>query len=284
MKKSLILCLLALTFGMFSCDVEDENNANGKLSISMTDAPFPTDMILEANVTINKIEVRQAGDEEEGEGEDEDNAFITLSEEETTLNLLDLTGGVTANLVDIEVPVGAYDLVRLYVTSASIMLKDSTEYEVFVPSGAQTGIKVFVDPAIEVVSELTSELLLDFDVSQSFVLKGNMNTPAGIKGFNFKPVIKAANLTTAGRLSGMVTLGDSTEAPLEGVEISVFADDTLNTSTFTGADGVYMVMGLEAGNYGVAAQADSLNPSDTVAVDIFAGNLTTHDFVLDSIE
>ena len=43
-----------------------------------------------------------------------------------------------------------------------------------VPSGEQTGIKVFIDPGIHVEGGISAELLLDFDLSKSFVMRGKM--------------------------------------------------------------------------------------------------------------
>lgn len=161
---------------------------------------------------------------------------------------------------------------RLYVSEASVVLKDSTTYDLTIPSGSQSGIKVFINPSITVVGNLSTELLLDFDVNQSFVVQGNPNTPAGINGFLFKPTIKASNLTTAGSLIGMVT--DSTNTGLTGATISVFASDTLNTSALTNESGEYAVLGLQSGQYKVVFEYDSLNPITSEDIDIIAGNAT----------
>lgn len=142
-----------------------------------------------------------------------------------------------------------------------------------VPSGAQSGLKIFINPSIEVVGGLTAELLLDFDVSRSFVPQGNMDTPAGIKGFNFTPVIKAANLSTAGRLVGNVT--DTLVNALEGVTLSVFAADTLNTSTFTDMDGDYAILGLTAGTYNLVAEMEGFTAQTIEDIEIVAANATT---------
>lgn len=268
-KMLKVFALFIAATAMISCDEVDETNqSSGTLKIHLTDAPFPTDMVAEANVVINKIEVRKVND-------DEGYPFITLSEEEVSFNLLELTNGVSANLVDIELDTGAYDLVRLYVSEASVMLNDSTVYDLFVPSGAQTGIKVFIEPAIEVAGGLTSELILDFDVSKSFVVQGNPNTPAGIKGFIFKPVIKASNLTTAGRLAGMVT--DTSEVVIDGAEVSIWAADTVYTTTFTDTTGAYMFLGVDAGIYDVSFAKEGFMGVAFEDIEITAGNLTTLD-------
>jgi hypothetical protein len=60
-----------------------------------------------------------------------------------------------------------------------------------VPSGSQTGIKVKMESMdLSLAPESVTDVTLDFDVSESFVVQGNTDTPAGISGFSFKPVVK----------------------------------------------------------------------------------------------
>jgi len=251
-------------------------------------------MVAEANVTVFKIDARLKDGEipEEGmEGDPGDpveagSPFIVLMEEEIPLNLLELTNGITAKLAELEVPAGSYDLVRIYVRGVNVVLKDGTTYDLKVPSGEQTGIKVFIKPELVVAGGLTTDLLLDFDVSRSFVAKGSLNSPQGINGFNYKPVIKATNNSIAGTLSGRVTtvLEDETVLGLEGAEVSVYAADTLNTTTFTDADGGYTVMGLLAGTYEVDVNLEGYEPAFAEDVNIIAANRTTLDFELTALE
>lgn len=272
MKKAVpfVFIFLLTTTLFWHCDSGDENSQTGNLVIQMTDAPFPTNLLARAEVTIDKIEVRRSGSEQ--------NPYQVLSEEEATFNLLDLVNGVTSELVNLEIPVGQYDLIRLYIKDASVELSDGTTYEMTVPSGAQTGLKIFIKPSIEVVGGLTAELLLDFDVSRSFIPQGNMDTPAGIKGFNFSPVVKATNVSIAGRLVGNVT--DTVANPLEGVTMSVFAADTLNTSTFTDMDGDYAILGLTAGTYDLVAEYEGFVSQTIEGIEITAANATTQNLEL----
>lgn len=271
MNFKTIMVLAVMLVGMLfaACQEEYSNESTtGKLNIQLTDAPFPTDLVAEANVTITKIEVRKV-DEEEG------NTFITLSEEEMSFNLLDLTNGVTASLVDLEIEAGAYDLVRLYVSEASVLLSDGTLHDMKVPSGEQTGIKIFMDPAIEVAGGLTSELLLDFDVSKSFVVRGNSNSPAGIKGFIFKPVIKASNLSTAGSLTGNIT--DAEELAIDGAQVAIIAADTVYTTSFADENGDYTILGVDAGTYNVEYSKEGYQITTIEGVEVVAGNATNQD-------
>ena len=284
--------MLSLLFIVSSCSESDTSNQEaGRLSLRLTDAPFPYDLVAEANVTVFKVEARRAEDAEEEMttekddemDEDEENSpFIVLMEEEIPVNLLDLTNGNTMLLADLEVPQGTYDLVRVYVRGINVVLTDGRTIDFKVPSGEQTGIKVFIKPGITVVGGLSSDLLLDFDVSRSFVAKGNTKRVDGITGFNFKPVIKASNLSTAGTLMGKVSsLEEELEMALEGAQISILAADTLNTSGFSDIDGNYAIMGLEAGSYKAFAELEGYRSSDTVEVTISAANKSVQDFLLE---
>ena len=278
------IIILALLF--FSACSEDLNtdSKTGRLTVQLTDAPFPYDLISEANVTIFKIDARYKGDsmEEENTEEQEDgNSFIILSEEEKDVNLIELVNGITETIVDMEVPTGSYDLIRIYVKGVNVVLTDGSTFDLKVPSGEQTGIKVFIKPSLYVGGELSSDVLLDFDVSRSFIPKGNIKSIAGINGFNFKPVIKASNLTTAGTLTGLVSTIEGEETiGLEGATVSVFAADTLNTSTFTDESGNYTIMGLIAGSYDVMVELEDFEAQTAEEVTIVAGNKTIQDFDL----
>tara|TARA_E500000318_G_scaffold110416_1_gene125791 strand:+ start:889 stop:1836 length:948 start_codon:yes stop_codon:yes gene_type:complete len=297
--KFIFSLLMAMALIIMSCsDGEGSGSAEGTgtLSVQLTDAPFPYELVAEANVTIYKVEARQVDNDDDSDDDmnddssddtddssDDDNyPFITLMEDEIDVNLLELTNGLTQQLAEIDVPAGSYDLIRVYVKGVNVVLTDGTVYDLKVPSGDASGIKVFVDPAISVTSGLSSDLLLDFDVSKSFVAKGNLNTPAGLNGFNFKPVIKASNLSTAGTLSGNIsTVEEEVAVALEGAQISVFAADTLNTTSFSDVDGNYAILGLDAGMYEVVAELDGYLVSDTLDVQIDAANTTTQDFILE---
>lgn len=292
MKTKVFLgLLLSLVLIATSCsEGETENQGSGRLSVRLTDAPFPYDLVAEANVTVFRVEARRMDetDEESMEAEngmDEDEGsspFIVLMEEEIPVNLLDLTNGNTMSLANLEVPQGTYDLVRVYVRGVNVVLVDGRTFDLKVPSGEQTGIKVFIKPGINVVGGLSSDLLLDFDVSRSFVARGNTKRVDGINGFNFKPVVKASNLSTAGTLMGQVTsLEEEMEIALEGAQISILAADTLNTTGFSDMDGNYAIMGLEVGTYKAFAESEGYFSSDTVDVTITAGNKTTKDFLLE---
>lgn len=292
MKTNLIYTAIACAFVLFTSCSDDSLNLNGttgRLRVQMVDAPFPFDEVAEANVTVFKIDARLkdgeaiVADEENIEDDDVTTSpFVVLMEEEIPLNLLDLVNGTTAIMADLEVPVGTYDLVRVYVQGVNVVLNDGTEYDLKVPSGAQTGIKVFISPGLTVVGGLSADLLLDFDVSKSFVAKGNTNVEGGITGFNFKPVIKASNMSTAGtQLGNVSTLFEEAPLGLEGALVEVF-NETDTLTTFTDIDGNYMIMGIPAGSYETTAGLEGYVNSDTLTIDINVANNTVQDFMLEA--
>ncbi len=256
-----------IPFLWLACDNGgDPTPVRGTLSIEMSDDPFPTDLVETANVTISKIEIR---------GED---SLLTLTEVPQSANLLELRNGVTASLVNLEIPVGSYDLVRLIITDASVVMKDGTTHTLKIPSAAQTGLKVFIDPPIQVEGDLTSELLLDFDVSKSFVVQGNIDTPAGIKGFIFKPVIRAQNLSTAGRLTG--TIRDTAPLFMGNAQVWVEQDSVVSFTFSDTTTGDYGILGLPAGFYTLKATKQGYDTVSVANTQITAANETIQDLVL----
>ena len=282
-----IIAALAIVFFAGCTDMDKDNDqqnqANsdqlGHLVIKLTDAPFPFDMIETATVNITKVEIRKVS-----EGDEDGYPYIELPlpEESNEFNLLDLRNGVTADLAEMGIEPGNYDLIRLYVDQAKLKVKDGDEYKVKVPSGQQTGIKIFMDPALKVVSELTTEVVLDFNLEKSFVLKGNANTPAGIKGFNFKPVVKAVNNTTEGTLEGEVVDAD-TDDLLPGITVWIEEDETVIYSASTDELGYYAIPGITAGSYDVIAGSDAFYNDTVLGVQIVEGNLTVQNFALTPI-
>ncbi len=267
---SLFLLSIIAYWGCESSGTDPDDGAQGNLLIEITDDPLPLSIISRTNVTIGKIELRR--DSTNGQ-----TPFITISEDEKTYNLLELRNGVTEILADVEIPAGAYDLIRLYVSEAEVQLQSGQTFNLSVPSGAQSGVKLFVNPAIEVFEGLTAELLLDFDLSRSFVALGNPFLPGGLRGFKFRPVIRAINIATAGRIIG--TVRDTASNALSFAEVWAEQDSVIST-TFTNPNGGYALLGLKEGHYSLFATKSNYDTAKVESVKVIAGNRTTVDFDL----
>lgn len=286
MKKQvwIFTVLISVIIVFISGCQKGSDERTGRIIIKITDSPFPIDFIEDASVTVTKVEMRhvedEVGSEEEEEGEENgSNRFLTLFEGSESFNLLELRNGMMAAFIDLEIPVGDYDLIRIYVEDASISVIENGTYSVKVPSGSQTGVKVFIKPSLTIAGGLTSELILDFSLDKSFVLKGNMSTPAGIKGFNFKPVIRAVNSSTAGTVRGVVK--DTEDVPLQGVTVSIMQGEFITTA-YTDEAGFYALPGIPAGIYSIAAEAEGYVNVTVENLEIVAGNAIIQDFVLEA--
>lgn len=253
-----------LLLSLFSCNEKNSDSESGSLRILATDAPFDFEGVASAKLTVESIKLRQASGNS-----------ITVMNKEVTLDLLQLRNGLVDTLADIELPAGAYDEIMLIISSASVDLKDGKHFDLKVPSGAQSGLKVFVSPDLVVTSGLSHDVLLDFDLSRSFVAQGPAND---IKGFNFKPVIRAVNLSKAGTISGIVL--DMNEMALQGTTVTVTKDDQVVATAITEEDGSFKILGLPEGTYAVEAEKEGYNSLKIGAVSVTVGNEVTTQFIL----
>ncbi len=269
-KTGLILLAASLLLFTGSCDRIQTGDGQGRLVVKVTDDPFDISSIESATVTITKVEIKKAGD-----GVSDGNSFVVLSDDTVTIDLIDLRNGVTETLLDLNIPEGEYDLLRLYVEEAGLKLRDNNDpFTVKVPSGRQTGIKLHINPSVIVSGGLTNEVLLDFDLSKSFVLRGNMSNN---NGFIFKPSIRVANLTTAGRIEGIVS--DTSEVMVREAKVWISQDTTIATA-FADTLGYYAFIGVPAGTYSIFATKEGYDTVSVEGLNVIAGNKTVQDFVL----
>jgi hypothetical protein len=272
-----VVCLLVAS----GCGDSNAPGATGRLTVELADAPYPFDLIESATVVIDSVSVHLGG------GSAEHSGFVIIDRAARSYDLLDLQNGVTATLVDAEVPVGKVNQIRLYVDHAAITLTDERVFALQVPSGYESGIKIFPSPQIEIVSELTTELLLDFDVSRSFKPIPNSPTRAPeIERFTFAPVVRVSNQSASGSLTGRVlgdggTAGDpGDDLPIEGASVTAYHDGDEVTATATDGEGRYVILGLAAGVVTVEATATGFEPASRQATVVAANLVEVPDLVL----
>lgn len=277
--------VLLTALAAVSCGDTVGPDGTARVRVLLTDAP--ADYIGEASVDIGVVELIPA------DGGDP----VVLSEDGTDgpINLLDLQGAATTALGDAEVEAGRYAQIRLIVESASVTLADDWTFdhgenfeELTVPSGAQTGIKLNLksgdeegdgdgEGGVEIASGETI-LVLDFDVNQSYVLQGNPETPAGIKGVHFKPTLRVIVNDVAGSISGTVSTAlDSTS--VEGLTVTAEPADeglleafqTEMATTTTGEDGSYTIHFVVPGTYTVTVETGEGLTTDPESVEVSVG-------------
>jgi hypothetical protein len=284
MKSIKHLLLVSFLTMLVSClsdggikTTRDLEPSGSDLRILATDAPFNFGSVTSAKVTLSRIDMI----------EERSGAVTAVMNEEVTLDLINLKNGLVQSLAEVHLPRGSYGELRLIVTSASVTLSDGRFFNLVVPSGAQSGLKVFVTPAIQVTGRTSTDLLLDFDLSRSFVPRGSDNgSDQGIQGFHFKPVLRASNLTTSGTITGKVMsdsetpLDISDDTSLEGAVVKVMKDGVVIATAVTEASGVFKILGLPEGSYAVVTEMEGHEVQDAVSVGVNAGNETEENFLL----
>lgn len=278
--STFLVAALAVT-SFTGCSDSSAPEGPAQFTVALTDSPGA--WFESAEVAFGEVWAIQAG-----------GPPILLSDDGGTWNLLELQNGVMAELAtaDIDAPARLLQL-RLHVVSATVTLAAPYEFtdgeptaELFVPSGAQSGIKINLrdvegnedGAGVDLVPGATILAVVDMDVERNFVVNGSPEDPDGIKGVLFTPLLRATLENVAGSISGTVTYttppvqpDDPAEyARVEAVldqatsEVPVEEMETLDAAAIANADGTYTVYFLSPGSYDVTATAtiDAVEYSD----------------------
>jgi hypothetical protein len=222
-----VFCALLAAAATISCS---ESDGSGKLTVQMTDAPFPFSDVSAVNIYVVRIDARTTdATTAEAENSATTNGWTTIATPNRVINLMSLQGGVTTNLGTTELSAGTYNAFRLVIDPAQsgVTLKSGAAVNTTFPSAAQSGIKINLDQPIE-VTEDSSVMILDFDIGKSFVMKGNSIAQNGL---NFKPVIRAVASELTGGLSGTVRADSPTGIGMADVTVEILKAGSLITTT-----------------------------------------------------
>ncbi len=174
----------------------------GVLRLQLTDAPFPTDSVQSVNVFVVRVDGRiaaadsAAADSGTDGGSASTNGWTTLAMPDSTVNLLAYQNGNTLALGSANLAQGTYGGFRMVIdpTRSNIVLMNgatltgSSNPGIMFPSGNRSGIKINLSAPVPITASDTITMLLDFQVGQSFVLRGNSIMQNGLL---FTPVIQA---------------------------------------------------------------------------------------------
>lgn len=205
------LAAASLTFAAACSDSTPSGvgaEGSGTVVVKLTDAPFLTDSVKSVDIFVVRVDARSSdadsasADKNLSSDSASSNGWKTLATPNASYNLLALQNGITATLGQASVAAGTYNGLRLIIdpNKSSVTLKNGTKLtntsspNVTFPSAAQSGIKIILSQPVTVSSGGTTSLLIDFDVNNSFVLRGNAIHNNGLL---FKPTIKATVTNTA---------------------------------------------------------------------------------------
>ncbi len=251
-----LISILALPMGCGSDFFSSSGTA--KMTVRLVDAPIQGYKEININITEVRICQESETDTETGkttEDSTDDGTWITLATPNRTVNLLDLTGGVSSMLADnVTIPAGHYGQMRLILGAGNtVKLADDSIHDLTVPSGLQSGIKLVVN--FDVAPGTTKDVFIDFDAANSIKLHKTGHSDKYI----LRPTVRAFDKVMTGSISGKFT-DSATGEPLVGAVVTAQIFDTAGNasivrSTTTGSDGNYLLDLLPVGGtYYVVSQ------------------------------
>jgi hypothetical protein len=251
---NLIGIITIFSFALISC--KNNTDQRARLEVRLTDDPADYDAVL---IDIRDVQINVTGDDKNG--------WQSLTGVHAGIyNLLDLVNDKDTLLANADIPSGRLHQIRLVLGSNNSVVVDGVTIALETPSAQQSGLKLNIQQ--DVTGGILYKVLLDFEAAKSVVKTGNGK-------YILKPVIRTVMQAVGGSLSGYVLPPN--------VLTAVFALQGTDTvaSTFTGANGGYLIKGLTAGTYSVVYL-----PTDTTykqqvktGISITTGQVTVADTV-----
>jgi hypothetical protein len=223
------------------CSKSTKNSSEGEIKIYLADEPADFDAV---NIVVSEVSVHISNAESTS-------GWTVLCDTTQTYDLLELRNGAMALFAEHQLNPGHYTQIRLKITDGSHVIIDSARYDLEIPSGSQSGLKL--NHQFQIHENQAYQLLLDFDAEKSIIKKGNGE-------YQLKPVIRTIVMATSGSISGTV----------DPKSIEAFALTNSDTVARTHSDtsGYFMLIGLPQGSYSVHILADDTTYADTTFSDV----------------
>ena len=274
------IAILTLVTGAFiSCNNDEDDttaNTQGDVKVSVTDDPFPFDFATEANISIAKVELKDAAGN-----------YTTVFEGNGDYNMVGLTNGVTAQVNNTSLEAGTYSEAKVTLSDASVHLSNGTEFSL--TADASQSYTVAIEPALVVEQGEQSELLLDLNIGNSFQFEGMggialpdwISNIDSIQGCSFTADFSAVDLDQTGAVSGTISnTSGTTEA---NALVTIYSTNNTEeiASTQTDANGSFTFIGIAEGTYTVSAETSgSLDGHFTGAVTVATDGTFTCNFTV----
>jgi uncharacterized protein DUF4382 len=179
--------------------------------VLLTDDPFPFDRVERVDLYVVSVSGSLTADTSAA------GSFVTMATPNRTIDLLALQNGVTDELGALELPEGIITAVRLTIDTdlSSITLKDgtvltgsSTPGIAWQSSAGRPVLNALIHEQIE-VPDSGGTVVIDFDVGKAFITPQEIDPASTDDGFIFSPVLRAADGTKTGSITGAVRSGGS---------------------------------------------------------------------------
>jgi hypothetical protein len=308
------LGLVGLVLIAAACGGGGGSSGNGRVKVLVTDKRFDLDLVREALVHVTKITLSpfdddkgekqdghddddDDGDHDDGDHDDDDDddgghhgdhkEFVLYPGPGIVVSLLDLRDGISAEFATGSIPAGSYRVARLYIDDAKLTLTNGNVYSTAegnldLTQANKIGLKIFFKPPLEVVAGEEIPILLDFDLSKTFIPVPH-DDPLNATMFLVRPGIRATTRVDTGDLNGTITEDDGAGGlkPVDLATVYVLPPGETDltkavTTTASVSTGAYAVLGLSPGTYDVLAVKDVKQASAT-GVQVEAADVTIVD-------
>jgi hypothetical protein len=195
--------------------------AENTTRVLLTDAPFPFDRVERVDLYVVSVSGSLTADTSAA------GSFVTMATPNRRIDLLALQNGVTDELGELELPEGIITAVRLVIDTdlSSITLKDgtvltgsSTPGIAWQSSAGRPVLNALIHEQIE-VPDSGGTVVIDFDVGKAFITPQEIDPLSTDEGFIFSPVLRAADGTKTGSITGIVRSGSS---PVEDASLRLY--------------------------------------------------------------
>jgi hypothetical protein len=231
--NKIIYTLLVLSSVMVSCfrEREPEIEENALLEIYLIDAPAG---FQEVWVEVLAVDLLPAG-------ADEGNANNWISmpylADDQQVDLLELTGGNSLRLGEIEIPAGEISQLHLRLGDNNYLVSiDEVHIPLTTPSAQQSGLKVAINKTLN--AGASHDLVIDFDVFKSIVQTGASDQ------YILRPILRVLEEEYA-TIDGVVSPQSAWPASV----VAVTGQDSIGT--FTDSNGYFKMRGLKEATYTV---------------------------------
>jgi hypothetical protein len=189
--------------------------------VLLTDDPFPFDRVERVDLYLVSVSGSLTADTSAA------GSFVTMATPNRTIDLLALQNGVTDELGALELPEGIITAVRLTIDTdlSSITLKDgtvltgsSTPGIAWQSSAGRPVLNALIHEQIE-VPDSGGTVVIDFDVGKAFITPQEIDPASTDEGFIFSPVLRAADGTKTGSITGGVR---SAGGPVEDASLRLY--------------------------------------------------------------
>jgi type 1 fimbria pilin len=167
-SKIQMFSLLAITLLVFFSSCKKDSGGQSTLKVRLTDAPADYQ---EVNIDLRNINVKLSDDSE---------SWVELDAVPGIYNLLGLQNGVDTLIGTDTFPKGIVKEIRLVLGPDNTIKVNGTVFQLSIPSGSESGLKIKVDKKLEAAIET---LIIDFDAALSI-------HEEGIGDYKLRPVLR----------------------------------------------------------------------------------------------